>query len=65
MTPHERQKVSDEASAASEIATLAGYVSKALAADPDTAQAAEALDGIERLALAMGNRLRRFAEVGA
>lgn len=61
MTVVERQKVLDEASAASEIATLAKFLSAALAIEPDTSVAAEAVDGIERLAAMLSDRLGRFA----
>lgn len=65
MTPVERQKVHDEASAASEIATVLKYLAMGLAADPDTALIAEAINGVERLALMLTNRLSRFADADA
>lgn len=65
MSPTEIQIVDRFASDASEINVLCHYLSIALAAEPSTAIAAQAIDGIKQLAKRLENNLTMFADPDA
>jgi hypothetical protein len=53
------------ASKASQIAALCRFLSEALGADPDTATASEAVDGLQAMATMLADELQTMAEATA
>jgi len=61
----DEKRITTAGSRASQIAALCQFLSEALGADPNTANASEAIDGIERLATELSDDLLTMAEARA